>query len=99
MLSRRYRLEVVGPESTPGDNGGEKSQNGVESDVRVLAPAKVKNDRSQHEQDHPRRCQRREPHQHLHHPRNHQTHPTDSLPNPRHTPHPPPPLPPLPPPP
>ncbi len=46
MLSRRYRLEVVGPEPTPSDERGEKSQNGVESDVRVLAPANVKDDRS-----------------------------------------------------
>ena len=37
-----YLLEVVGPEPTPGNDGGENSQNRVESDVWVLPTANVK---------------------------------------------------------
>ncbi len=67
-----YRLEVVGPEPAPRNDCGESSENGVESDVRVLVSAKVKNNRAQHEHDQPRRRQWREPHQHVHEGRKNQ---------------------------
>ena len=70
---------MLRPEPTPGNDGRENSENRVESDIWVLATAKMKDCRALQEQNQARRRQRGEPRQDMHQRRKDEGHSSQAL--------------------